>query len=183
MTAGLANEAIDLTEAEAGTFADAFGGKKWIEGAFTSRYIHANPRIGHSDHDVLAGFDRLHQPGDIVLVEIGVGGFDRDPAAVGHGIAGVEREVEQRVFELIWISEGPPQSAGQDGFERYRFAERSAQKIPRCRATRPIHRTPRPAPTPGAWNLYRRVAVVKSKPVEWQHDQRGGSTKWPAGAR
>ena len=66
---------------------------------------------------------------DIGLVEVAVGGLDRDLAAVRHGVAGIEREIEQRVFELVGIGEGAPQPAGQHGFERHRFAERAAQEI------------------------------------------------------
>ena len=60
---------------------------------------------------------------------MGVGGLDRQPAAVRHGVARIDREVEDRVFELAGIGMGAPQPAGQHGLDADRLAERAAQQL------------------------------------------------------
>jgi len=39
-----------------------------------------------------------------------VGGFDAETAAVPHGIARIDNQIENRIFELIGIAERRPQS-------------------------------------------------------------------------
>ena len=59
---------------------------------------------------ILPGLDFRVLPA-IGFVEIGVGGFDRQLAAFRHGVAGVDRNVEDRVLELLRIGVDGPQSA------------------------------------------------------------------------
>ena len=66
---------------------------------------------------------------DIGVVEVAVRGLDGQLAAVRHGVAGVEREVEERVLELVAsakVRQSPPAStvSSDDG-----LAERAAQEL------------------------------------------------------
>ena len=44
----------------------------------------------------------------LVFVEHDVGRLDPELAALGHGVARVENQIEHRVFELVWIAQGWP---------------------------------------------------------------------------
>ena len=50
---------------------------------------------------------------DVGVVELRVAGLDGELAAVRHGVAGVDREVEQRVLKLVGVAQRRPQAAGQ----------------------------------------------------------------------
>ncbi len=52
------------------------------------------------------------------IVEPFVGGLDRDAAAVGHGVARVDAQVQQGILELAGIDQGRPQSHRADHLER-----------------------------------------------------------------
>ncbi len=73
---------------------------------------------------------------DVGVVEMGVGGLDREPPAVGHRVAGVDGEVEDRVLELVGVAEGQPQAAGHHHLELHPLAERPAQQL--------VHRADQP---------------------------------------
>src|ERR1700722_8703985 len=47
---------------------------------------------------------------DIFVVEEGVACFNRQPAFAVHRVASVDREVQNRIFQLIWVDEAVPQS-------------------------------------------------------------------------
>ena len=58
-----------------------------------------------------------------------VGRFDGQLAAGGHGVAGVDGEVEQAVFHLIGIRPGAPQAAGQNRFHLDRLPDRALKQF------------------------------------------------------
>jgi hypothetical protein len=57
------------------------------------------PLIGYRKENVLAGFD-ICVKGGVVLVEISIAQLDRELAAISHGVARIQSEVEKGVFEL-----------------------------------------------------------------------------------
>ncbi len=52
--------------------------------------------------------DDIAELRDVVLVEIRVGGLDGEAAAVGHGVARVDGEVDDGVLELVGVGEDRP---------------------------------------------------------------------------
>ena len=70
----------------------------------TDRRRDADAGVAHRDHDVVAR-RHLGVHAGIGLVEIGVLGFDREPAAVRHRVARVDRQVEDRGLELVGIDQ------------------------------------------------------------------------------
>ena len=46
---------------------------------------------------------------DIFVVEEGIACFNRQPAFAVHRVAGVDREVQDRIFQLIRVDEAIPQ--------------------------------------------------------------------------
>src|SRR5882762_9837577 len=119
---GLADEPIDLAQSKASTLADLLGCEKWVERSLARRAIHSDARVCDRNHHVLPRFHRLRERAYIGLIEITIRGLDRQLAAIGHGIAGIEGEIEDCVLELIGIGEGAPQAPRQHGFEGYLFA-------------------------------------------------------------
>ena len=66
--------------------------------------VHAGARVADGQHHVRAGV-RLAVVRDVLVVELHVGGLDRQHAAVGHRVARVDREVEQHLLELVRVRE------------------------------------------------------------------------------
>ena len=65
----------------------------------------------------------------IVVVEKGVAGFDGELAVALHGVARIDREIEQGVLDLDGIDKGVPQAAGNHGLDFDALAERPAQHV------------------------------------------------------
>ena len=60
--------------------------------------------VADGDHDVVAGRDLAVHAG-VVFVEIDVAGLERELAAVGHGVARVQGQIEDRGGELVGIDQ------------------------------------------------------------------------------
>ena len=67
--------------------------------------------------------------GGIGVVEVAVRGFDRQPPAIRHGVACVDREVQHDIFELTGISIGLPEPACQHRLHLDRLAQRPTQEL------------------------------------------------------
>ena len=100
MAVRLAHEAVHHAEAETGSLAVALGREERIEGLGRDFRRHAGAGIVNPDQHVGprrdVGMERRIAP-----VERGVGDLDRDRASLRHGIACIDREVEDGIFELV----------------------------------------------------------------------------------
>ncbi len=67
-------------------------------------------------------------PIGVRLVQVGVGGFDRELAAARHGVPRVDRQVQQGIFELINVRRDSPQACRENSLDRDAFAERAVEK-------------------------------------------------------
>ena len=106
-TAGLLHKAVDHAQAEAGALADLLGGEERLERPARDLGCHAAAGVGHGHHDVVAR-PRLAVDVEVGLTERGVARLDRQLAAVRHGVARVEHEIEQRGCQLAGIDAGQP---------------------------------------------------------------------------
>ena len=104
LAARLVGEAENLAEAEAGALAHRLGGEERLERAVEHFGRHPAAGVGDADPDIVAGADVA----DLVGGEGHVLGRDAHQAAAVHRIAGVDREVEDRVLELVGIDIGRP---------------------------------------------------------------------------
>ncbi len=121
-------KAVHHAQAEAGAFADLLGGEERLEGAGGHFRSHAAAGVRHGNHDIVAG------PGVAVLLRIGlvercIADLDRQLAAVGHGVAGVECQIEQRRRQLPGIDAGQPQLLVEQEFALDMFAQGSPQQL------------------------------------------------------
>ena len=90
---------IDLGEAEAGAAIDVLGGEERVERACGHVARHALAVVGHGDLNPMgrgAGVFGAHRPGRK---------FQRP--ALGHGVARVDRQIEQGQFQLVLVGRHP----------------------------------------------------------------------------
>ncbi len=128
VAARLLDEAVDLGQAKPGAVADLLGREERLEGARDRLPAHADAAVGDCGHDILAGHD-LGLGGGVDVIEIGVGGLDGQPPAGGHGVAGVDREIQDRDLELVGVGMDRPEPPGQHGLDRDLLADGAAQEI------------------------------------------------------
>ena len=93
---------------------------------------HADAGVGDRQHDVSAGRD-LEMLLRIGGIENGVLRLDHQLAAVRHGIAGVDRQIEHRVLQLIGVDQRLPQVGRHPVLDLDRLAEGALQQLASCR--------------------------------------------------
>ena len=89
---------------------------------------HAGAGVGDREQHVVAGRG-IGIARDIVLVERGVARLDQQPAAVRHGVARVDAEIDQRRLELGAVDVDTPQAVGEDGCDLDLLAQRAPQQL------------------------------------------------------
>ena len=102
--------------------------KKGSNTRSTRRGGNSGAGIADGDHDVVARRDLAVHAG-VVFVEIDVAGLQRKLAAIGHGVARIEREVEDRGGELVRIDQRGPCIVGQQRRDLDVLAERRMQQF------------------------------------------------------
>ena len=112
--AALLDHAVDGGEAQAGAFPLFLGSKKRFEDARLSFLIHAHSGVADGEEHVGSGCDDRTQVA-VVAIELGVRSLDQQAAAVGHGVARVDREIHDDLFDLAGI--------GANGAKIWREAE------------------------------------------------------------
>ncbi len=65
----------------------------------------------------------------VVLVEHGVAQLQGELAPIRHGIAGIDRQVQHHLFELVRVDHRRPQPARHHGFDFDALAQRLAQQL------------------------------------------------------
>lgn len=115
LAAGLLGEAVDHRQAQAGALADKLGGVERLEGVGHDVRRHTGAGVGDAQAQV-GTFGEVEGARG-VAVEPAVAGLQGDATALGHGVAGVDAQVEQRVFQLADVNEGGPGVGGADGFD------------------------------------------------------------------
>ena len=115
LPARLAREAIDHRQAQPGALAERLGREERLERLgddlrASCRCRYRSRRSRHTGRPAdPAGAPRARRAI--------VGGLDRQLAAVGHGIARVDAEVENGVFELVGVDQRRPQAARADDLD------------------------------------------------------------------
>ena len=103
----LLHDAVDGGEAEAGAVARALGGEERLEEPRLDGTVHADAVVAHGQRHVGAWiYPRVE--GRILGGQGDVRRLDGEPAAVGHRVARVHREVDDHLFELARIHPHPP---------------------------------------------------------------------------
>ncbi len=90
--------------------------------------VHAAAGVGQGQQDVTARPDLGAQP-CVRLIESDVGRLNGQPAAARHGVARVDGQVHQHLFDLAGIGADAPQVRSQDGGNRDVFAQETTQHL------------------------------------------------------
>src|SRR5439155_8285668 len=101
--AALADDPKHCREAEPRAVARRLRGVERFEEMLLNRSVHSRTGVADGEHHVRAG-GRARMVGDKRLIELHVRGFDRQGAPVRHRIARVQREIENHLLDLSWIS-------------------------------------------------------------------------------
>ena len=112
----LANDAVDGGEAQAGAFADILGGEEGLEDAIEGGRVHSGSGVGDGEHGVAAGLGMLVSR-KVDLIERNFSGFDDEAAAFGHGVAGIDAQVHDDLFDLGGIGADDREIRSQIGFD------------------------------------------------------------------
>ena len=102
--------------------------EKGLEGLFDCVPRHARTGISHANADILA---RCNVPllSDITIIKMRVTCLDCQHAASGHRIARIDRQVQNRTFELVRVTESLPKPAGCHDFEANGLADGPSQQV------------------------------------------------------
>ena len=109
-------------------FAGPFRGEERIEHLVEHVSGNAGPGIADRDHGVAARPDVAVRAG-VVFVENDRPGFDDELAAIGHGVAGVEGEIEDSGGKLVGIDDCRACLAFKYRFDLDMLAERALQQL------------------------------------------------------
>src|SRR5450432_2522155 len=124
--AALANDAVHRGQAEARAATDRLGRKKWLEDAPQHVRIHSAAGVAHGELRKITGLRlRVHALG--VLVERDAAQLDLEPTTLGHGVAGIDGEVHQHLFDLASIAAHADDILALRPFELDVLADQAAQ--------------------------------------------------------
>src|ERR1700722_7762460 len=103
------DEAVNHAQTESGAFPQRFGGKKRFKSALNNFLCHAGPGVGDGYDDVVPG----RQLPLLVYLNSQAQIFRRDgeSAAIGHGVTGIDAQIEKSVLELVVVSQDRPSIA------------------------------------------------------------------------
>ena len=98
----LLDDAVDDGQAQAGALAEFLGGEERLEDARLHFAAHAAASVGHGQQHVAAGLDVGRQVVG-VRVQDDVAGLDGELAAARHGVAGVDRQIDEHLVDLAGV--------------------------------------------------------------------------------
>src|ERR1700720_4618122 len=122
-TARPAGKAVNLRKPEAGTLANILGGEERLEAARDSLRIHSLAGIRPRYLDKITH--------ELKFTDVGpVSGSDGDGAALGHRIARIHAEIQQRGFKLSRINPHRPNIGIEGGRNRDITAQGPVEQLP-----------------------------------------------------
>ena len=122
IAAGLLDDAIDGGKPEARALADFLGGEERLENPVDDAGRDALAIVAHLDQHVLGGCQQLLAEGRALLAR-DVARADDELSALRHRIAGVDRQIDDRLFELVEVGLHRPEIAPVLDVERHRLAD------------------------------------------------------------
>jgi hypothetical protein len=111
VSARLLKEAVNHREAEPRALVFSFGCKERFVDPLQNVWGNAGAGISHGDHHILPSCQFI-MLSDVHLVEEGIAGLDCQSALAVHPIPGVDREIQNRILELIRVDQAIPKTTG-----------------------------------------------------------------------
>jgi hypothetical protein len=126
--AGLRDDAVDDGQAQARPLALGLGGEERLERMVGD--LRRHPRAVVADlHSRVTARRQVGVRGRVRLVYVDVAGLDDQPAASGHGVAGVDGQVDQDLLDMTLVSQDVSQVGGEAGDQLDVLAERPLQQL------------------------------------------------------
>ncbi|MNL11204.1 hypothetical protein D3C87_1320310 [compost metagenome] len=127
MAATLLDETEHHAQPQPRALAVGFGGEKRLEGLREYLRRHADSRVSHTDLHIVPGHNTFACAKR--AIEADVVGAEVDGAFALHRIAGVDRQVEDGVFQLIAVDEHRPAINGGGHVDLDGFPQRTLQQF------------------------------------------------------
>src|ERR1035437_3301264 len=105
------DDGVYRRETEACAFANFLGCKEWFENAFTNCLWYTQPGVAYLDHHV-PSCANFPAGAKVQGLESDVDHAQREGAAVRHGVAGVDGEIEQHLMKLGGVTGYGPKIIG-----------------------------------------------------------------------
>src|SRR5258708_1003178 len=128
ISAALFDDPVDGGEAQAGTASAFLSGEERLEDLRFSLRVHAGTGVTDSEHHVTSGCHAF-MIAAVASVQIDVGGFEDQFAAVRHGVAGVDHQVHNDLFDLARIGFDRAQATWSHDFDLNIFANQAAKHL------------------------------------------------------
>ena len=93
---------VDHGEPKPGTLTHRLGREEWIKSARHHLRRHTRTGVAHGNGHIVTWRHVLAPRRR--LIEQDVGGLDRKPAAILHGIAGIDAQIKQGVSQLVGVT-------------------------------------------------------------------------------
>ena len=122
----LLDDAVNHRQAQAAACAPLLGGEERLEESLLRLLVEAGAGVANREHGVPAGPESLVRPREL-LVDIHVPACDGEQPAARHGVARVDGEVEQHLFELARVGEHQLQIRRHGNLEADILPDRSSQ--------------------------------------------------------
>ena len=120
----LFDDAVHRCEPEPRALAKLFGRIERFEQTFSSRIVHPYAGVADGEHDVLADC-RARMSGYVRPVEFHIGRLDQQGAAARHRVSGIERKVQNDLFDLSRVGADPVERCLRPPLEPYVVADQS----------------------------------------------------------
>ena len=102
VTAALLHDAVAGGEAQAGALSLALGREDRFEEVRTDVVGHAGPGVRNGQGHIVAG-SHFRMGRAVFVADVQIRGLDDKPSPVGHGVPGVDGQVDQQLLNLAWV--------------------------------------------------------------------------------
>ena len=114
---------VHLRQSQPGAFAQRLGREEWLENTRQNVRRDADTGVGHRQCDEVA----LKLIDSVAFLERDVARREGNRAAAGHGVARIDRDIDQRQFEFRNIDLDRPDLVRDIAFELHVSAQRADQ--------------------------------------------------------
>jgi hypothetical protein len=125
VAARLLDEAVHHAEAQTAALPHVLRGEEGLEGVGRDLGRHAVAAVANRQPHVLPGLELGLRRG-VVLADLDVRGLDHELAAPGHGVAGVDREIQNGVLQLPRVDATQPEPDPAHDLDLDGFTQRAA---------------------------------------------------------
>src|SRR5580765_1876878 len=99
MASTLFDNTVDRREPHPSSLARRFRCEEWFEDSSLGLRVHAAATVTDCQDDIAARSD-IHVAFDLILIQNGIGRFNRQLSTLRHSISGVDGQVKNDLFDL-----------------------------------------------------------------------------------